>query len=141
MASSTPFTSVLLSDQSLRDPLMVARLCGGPVPEEGVGLRVEGWEPAAGNGTQPDSKPTVESSDGLSVGMIVLIVAGVFIGLAAIYFLRRHYQKTGCSNPLSSSHSVQLSTIGLSTEEGQAHHNALNSALLGDTTSRPSSES
>jgi len=135
IASGSPRADVLLGDQKLTEASLVARYCGNTVPEDGVGLRVEGW--AAANSTDPDSgndtptdPTTTASSGGLSGMAIVGIVAAVLVALAGAFAYWKWQQKSTATNTSDPS-GLLGSTNG--TVEGQAHTNALDSSLLSDT--------
>ena len=53
VGSGFPHTDLWISDMSLADPTRLRSLCGGTIPDEGVGLWMEDWEPwyPEGNGT------------------------------------------------------------------------------------------
>ena len=125
VGSGYPRTDLWISDQSLADPQRVATLCQGSVPEAGVGLRMDDWEAAPGNGTDSNMEPT--ASSGLSVGVILLIVVCALVLMAVVWWLWQHQQKTGSWNPLSAQPS------STDAEKGGMTGGKLDSALLGDT--------
>jgi len=136
VGSGYPRTDLWLSDQSLKDPSALSRLCTGSIPEEGVGLRMASWEPASGESStgvpDPGTLPLPSSGSGaLSPGVIVVIVLGVVAGVAIIYALWRHQQRTRSWNPFSS----PAFDTDIKVEQGTAaSHSALDSALLGGET-------
>ena len=137
IGSGSPRTDLWQSDVSLSQPSVVARLCQGSMPADGMGLIIEGWEPAgANNGTSPDADPSTTSSSGLTTWAVLLIVLAVLLALAAVYWLWRRQQQTGSWNPLQ-----QGSKAGdFSTLNGEPHAQSslpLDTALLGDTAAAP----
>ena len=131
VGSGYPRTDLWISDMSLTDPSRVAAMCqGGPIPDEGVGLRVALWDAASPDDDGGDTTGTASSSSGgLSAGVIILIVLGVLVGMTVLYGMWRHQKKTGSWNPLAP---APDSLMKMETG-GTATHSALDSALMGDT--------
>lgn len=110
VGSGYPRSDLWTSDQSLKEPTLLARMCGTSIPEDGIGLRIEGWTPYS-NSTDDPTDNTTTSSSGLPVTSILLIIVAVLAVLAVLYFLYRRQQRTGSWNPMV--HASSSSTDGL----------------------------